>query len=283
MRQVLWQNILSVRTFPVGFSRGMARSSVMVSAVPRLKRRVGVAVSRGRGRSILEVGNGFSGTRRSSDKPGKVHIRKVDGIVHPSLFSKRAECRTDMFSRPVLSASSSASGSVAFLKRISCSVERKLQGVGARKRPAPAGVRGTASARHPAPIVAIATKRRSHSMEAGSRVLSKVVRTGTGRKSGAAVRGKPGSGVNCVPAVRRAVVSGQSHEGVGQAYARHQDVLETERHHEPEAPDVHVNNEAGNIGFLLGNRRSRLAARRSGGGVDEIMQPQYPGRSIGFF
>ncbi|MBN3867126.1 hypothetical protein [Gluconobacter kondonii] len=35
--------------------------------------------------------------------------------------------------------------------------------------------------------------------------------------------------------------------------------------------------------FLLGHRDARLAARRSGGGVDEIMQPQYPGRSIGFF
>jgi len=83
--------------------------------------------------------------------------------------------------------------------------------------------------------------------------------------------------------MRRAVVSGQPHEGVGQAYARHQDVLESGHHHEPEAPDVHVNDEAGNVGFLPGNRRSRLTARRSGGGVDEIMQPQYPGRSIGFF
>ncbi|WP_158093539.1 hypothetical protein [Gluconobacter sp. DsW_056] len=35
--------------------------------------------------------------------------------------------------------------------------------------------------------------------------------------------------------------------------------------------------------FLLGHREARLAARRSAGGVDEIMQPQYPGRSIGFF
>ncbi|OUI83058.1 hypothetical protein HK22_11035 [Gluconobacter sp. DsW_056] len=54
-------------------------------------------------------------------------------------------------------------------------------------------------------------------------------------------------------------------------------------YHDTEVVNDRLEHEVRGGDFLLGHREARLAARRSAGGVDEIMQPQYPGRSIGFF
>ncbi len=296
MRKAIWRNILSIRTFPVGTSRGMARRSVLVSAVPRLKRRIKVASSRGRGRSVWEVGNGFSGPCRGLDAPGKVFVRKAESIVHAPLFSGHTKFRSGMMvrsvqssSRPVSSVMKTKSRAaivpdiVVARKQVSRPVEKPVRSVGTWTRSAPAIARGMAAVRRPIPIAAVAMKRRRHNAAAGAPVLRKAVRTGVRGGGRAAARSNIVNGVSYVPVVRRAVTSGQSHEGIGQEHARHQPVLGSEHYHEPEASDAHLDHGAGHVDFLLGNRRSRLTARRSGSGVDEIMQPQYPGRSIGFF
>lgn len=296
MRQAMWRNILSIRAFPVGFSRGMARSSVLVSAVPRLKRRVGVAVSRGRGCSVLQVGSGFSGPHRGPYAPGKVIVRKTEGIVHAPLISGHTKFRSGMMVRSVQSSSRPVSSVmemksraaivpdiVVARKQLSRPVEKPVRGAGTWMRSAPAIARGMAAVRRPISIAAVAMKRSHHNVAAEVPVLRKAVRTGVRGGGKAAARRNVGNGVSYVPVVRRAVASGQFHESGGQEHARHQPVLGSGRYHEPEAPDAHLDHGAGHVDFLPGNRRSRLTARRSGGGVDEIMQPQYPGRSIGFF
>lgn len=296
MREAIWRNILSIRAFHVRSSRGMARRSILVSAVPRLKRRVGVVAFRGRSHSVLEVGNRFSGTRRGSDAPDKVFVRKAESIVHAPLFSGYTKFRSGMMVRSVQSSSRPVSSVmkmksraaivpdiVVARKQISRPVEKPVRSAGTWTRVAPVIARGTAAVRRPVPIAAVAMKRRHHNAAAEFPALRKVVRTGVRGGGRAAARSNIGNGVSYVPVVRRTVASGQFHESGGQKNARHQPVLGSERHHEPEALDTHLDHGAGHVDFLLGNRRSRLTARRSGSGVDEIMQPQYPGRSIGFF
>lgn len=284
MRESIWRNILSVRTFFVGSSRGMARRSGLVTAVPRLKRPAGVTLPRVRERSGLAIGNGaFRAKHRVADAPQRGRVREAGHVFHSPLCpGRRAGRSMDVISRPVRSSVRSVPkvakkkgriaaipGVMAALKRMSQTGEKRVRGGGMPQRTAPAVGRGTSSVRSPAPVAAVVRKARRHVRGAASFVVRRAVTAETGAV--------------CVPPVRKQAVGGQSYAGTGREHDRRQVFLEPGSHREPEAPRGRLDHEVRSGDFPLDNRRSRLAARRSGGGVDEIMQPQYPGRSIGFF
>lgn len=273
MREHIWRSLLSVRTFFGASSRGLAQKSFSAAAVPRLKRQTVVTASRTRGALVSGIGVGRRGrgtdtqetvsVRRSLPVRGKQEVLRISRPlrVHAKPLSP-AEARPGMRA-PIREG-------IRALKRSVRLDGKPPRAVKAPKRLVPGIGREALLPRRVGAMAHAQPLGRVKHVVAG--VHSAVHRT-------AVTDGGPVG----VPPVRKHSVDVQSSERAGQSH----DVLPvfppSPNHHDGKIVSGDPEQKSRSDDLLSGNRRSRLAARRSGGGVDEIMQPQYPGRSIGFF
>lgn len=283
MQRNIWRSLLSVRTFFRASSGVGARKLIPVSAVPRPKKQAGVISKHVKG----HLGAIVAARREqfSSQSNGKkARALALGGKPDSGFFPESKKQRTLLVLRPHFSFSKSnpdpvektirrtaPSGIALFSKRIARSNVKQVRAIAVRHRVAcSAGREALSAKRRP---VAIAHMR------------PKGLVKPTGAKMHSAVRLalKADGGLVGVPLVRKQPVEVQTSEWSGPEHDLLQDFAVPRNHYEAEALSHRPEHEVRTDDFSSGNRRGRLAARRSGGGVDEIMQPQYPGRSIGFF
>lgn len=284
MREHIWRSLLSVRTFFAASSRELAwaHRSFPVAAVPRLKKQAGIVPSRTRGPLVSGRTVRSGGFRRRGGIQEIAPVRKSGGVFHSVLFPVREKQRAVRILRPDLSLKpfsvvAKKAGIRAALHEMTAFPKRegrldaKSGRIGmARERAAADVGRAAVSPGRGGMIERALPVRRSRPGAAG---VSPVVRR--------AVRADEGSA--CIPPVRKQTVYAPSSEGAGRGHDALPAFPALRNYHDMNTVSGDVDHEMSRDDFSFGNRRARLAARRSGGGVDEIMQPQYPGRSIGFF
>ncbi|AHK71205.1 hypothetical protein [Gluconobacter oxydans] len=284
MREHIWRSLLSVRTFFAASSRGLVwvHRSFPVAAVPRLKKQAGIVPSRIRGPLVSGRTVRGGGFQRREGIHEIAPVRKSGGVFHSVLFPVREKQRVVRILRLGLSLKpffvvaekagirAGVHEMTAFPKRKGRLDAKSGRIVVARKRAA-ADVGRTAVSPSRGGMIerALPVRRIRH----GATGVSPVVRR--------AVLVDKGS--TCIPPVRKQTVHAPSSEGAGREHDALPAFPALRNYHDRNTMSGDVDHEMRRDDFSFGNRRSRLAARRSGGGVDEIMQPQYPGRSIGFF
>lgn len=284
MREHIWRSLLSVRTFFAASSRGLVwvHRSFPVAAVPRLKKQAGIVPSRIRGALVPGRTMRGGGFQRREGIQEIAPVCKSGGVFHSVLFPVREKQRVVRILRSglplkpffVVAEKAGIRAGVhemnAFPKRKGRLDAKSGRIVAVRKRAAADVGRAVVSPGRGGMIERALPVRRIRPGAAG---VSPVVRR--------AVRADEGSA--CIPPVRKQTVHAASSEGAG----RGQDALPAfpalRNYHDRNTVSGDADHEMRRDDFSFSSRRSRLAARRSGGGVDEIMQPQYPGRSIGFF
>lgn len=284
MREHIWRSLLSVRTFFAASSRGLAwaHRSFPVAAVPRLKKQAGIVPSRTRGPLVSGRTVRGGGFRRREGIQEIAPVRKSGGVFHSVLFPVREKQRAVRILRPDLSLKpfsvvaekagirAALHEMTAFPKREGRLDAKSGRTVGARKLAAADVGRAVASPGRGGMIERALPVRRIRHGAAG---VSPVVRRAVLADEGSA----------CIPPVRKQTVHAPSSEGAGRGHDALPAFPALRNYHDRNTVNGEAHHEMRCDDFSFGNRRSRLAARRSGGGVDEIMQPQYPGRSIGFF
>lgn len=284
MREHIWRSLLSVRTFFAASSRGLAwaHRSFLVAAVPRLKKQAGIVPSRINGSLVSGRTVRGGGFRRREGIQEIASVRKSDGVFHSVLFPVREKQRVVRILRSglplkpffVVAEKTGIRAGVhemnAFPKREGRLDAKSGRIVVARKRAAADVGRAAVSPGRGGMIERALPVRRIRPGAAG---VSPVVRR--------AVRADEGS--VCIPLVRQQTVHAPSSEGAGRGHDALPAFPALRNYHDRNTVSGDADHELRRDDFSFGSRRSRLAARRSGGGVDEIMQPQYPGRSIGFF
>ncbi|TCW25225.1 hypothetical protein EDC20_1149 [Gluconobacter oxydans] len=284
MREHIWRSLLSVRTCFAASSRGLAwaQRSFPVAAVPRLKKQAGIVPSRIRGALVSGRTMRGGGFQRREGIQEIAPVRKWGGVLHSVLFPVREKQRAVRILRPglplkpfsVVAEKAGIRAAVhemtAFPKRWGRLDAKSGRTVVARKRAAADVERVMISPGRGEMIErALPVGRIRH----GATGVSPVVRR--------TIRADEGSA--CIPPVRKQTVHAPSSEGAGRGHDTLPASPVLRNYHDRNTVSGDADHEMRRDDFSFGNRRSRLAARRSGGGVDEIMQPQYPGRSIGFF
>lgn len=284
MREHIWRSVLSVRTFLASSSRGLAwvHRSFPVAAVPRLKKQAGIVPSRIRGPLVAGSTVRGGGFQRREGIHEITPVRKSGGVFHSVLFPVREKQRVVRILRPGLSLKpfsvvaekagirAGVHEMTAFPKRwgrLDAKSGRTV--VGWKRAAADVGRAAVSPGRGEMIERALPVRR----IRPGAAGVSPVVRRG--------VRADEGS--VCIPPVRKQTVHAPSSEGAGREHDALPAFPALRNYHDRNTVSGDADHELRRDDFSFGNRRSRLAARRSGGGVDEIMQPQYPGRSIGFF
>ncbi|WP_172492492.1 hypothetical protein [Gluconobacter oxydans] len=281
MREHIWRSLLSVRTFFAASSRGLAwaHRSFPVAAVPRLKKQAGIVPSRIRGLLVPGRTMRGGGFQRREGIQEIAPVCKSGGVFHSVLFPVREKQRVVRILRSglplkpffVVAEKAGIRAGVhemnAFPKRWGRLDAKSGRTVVARKRAAADVGRVMISPGRGEMIErALPVGRIRH----GATGVSPVVRR--------AVEGSA-----CIPPMRKQTVHAPSSEGARRGHDALPAFPALRNYHDRNTVSGDVDHEMRRDDFSFGNRRSRLAARRSGGGVDEIMQPQYPGRSIGFF
>lgn len=284
MREYFWRSLLSVRTFFAASSRGLAwvHRSFPVAAVPRLKKQAGIVPSCIREPLVSERTVRGGGFRRREGIQEIAPVCKSGGVFHSVLFPVREKQRVVRILRPCLplkpfSVVAEKAGIRAAVHEMTASPQRgerldaKSGRIGVARERAAADVGRAAVSPGRGGMIerALPVRRIRH----GAAGVSPVVRR--------AVRADEGSA--CIPPVRKQTVHAPSSEGVGRGHDALPAFPALRNYHDRNTVSGDADHEMRRDDFSFGNRSSRLAARRSGGGVDEIMQPQYPGRSIGFF
>ncbi len=285
MREHIWRSLLSVRTFFTTSSIGLAwtHRSLSVAAVPRLKKQVGIVPS-GIGRPLVSGSTGRGGGfQRRKSIQGIAPVRKSGGVLHSVLFPVREKQRVVRILRPGLPllkpfpAVAEKAGIHAAVHEMTASPKRgeRLDAksgrtMGGRKQIAADVGRAVVSLDRRGMIErALPVRRIRH----GASGVYPVVRR--------AVLADESS--VCIPPVQKQTVHVPSSAGAGRGHDALPAFPALRNYHDRNTVSGDADHEMRRDDFSFGNRGSRLAARRSGGGVDEIMQPQYPGRSIGFF
>lgn len=284
MREHIWRSLLSVRTFLASFSRGLAwvHRSFPVAAVPRLKKQAGIVPSRIRGPLVSGRTVRGGGFQRREGIQEIAPVRKSGGVLHSVLFPVREKQRVVRILRPDLP-----------LKPFSVVAEKVGIRAAVHEMTASPKRGGRLDAKSGRAVVA----RKRAAADVGQVIISpgrggmieRVLPVGRIRPGAAGVSPVVRRAVlaaessACIPPVRKQTVHAPSSEGAGGEHDALSAFPALRNYHDRNTVSGDVDHEMGRDDFSFGNRRSRLAARRSGGGVDEIMQPQYPGRSIGFF
>lgn len=286
MREDIWRSLLSAGTFFGSSSRGLAwaHRSFLVAAVPRLKKPVGIVPSPIR--KLLVSGSTVrgGGIQRREGIQEIAPVRKSGAVFRSVSFPVREKERVVRILRPDLPLLKpffefaetagirvAAHEIISFKKRfgrLDVKSERIVEG---RKRASADVGRVTISSGRGGIIKRTFPVGRSRPGTAG---MFPVVRWTAVRADESSI---------CIPPVRRQTVHAFSSERAGRGHDALPAFPTLRNDHDKNTVSGDADHEMRRDDFLFGNRKSRLAARRSGGGVDEIMQPQYPGRSIGFF
>ncbi len=280
MREDIWRNILLVRTFFGQSASGMLRRGALVSAVPRLRKSGWATTLRARRPPGFAVRMAHSGSRETSSTRSVPGAGKPTGSRYGALFSKRREPQVSMPRSFSVRSVVALVGNKGRIKRVSAlpvsSRQRSQlrveedQYVSKKKRIDLDFGRGLSSERRAGVL-----KKISHSKpvrRVGSDVHSEI--RGVARASGKSL---------FVPPPRSLPLTEEAYGTIGREQNSQHVFSGARPYHDTEVVNDRLEHEVRSGDFLLGHRDARLAARRSGGGVDEIMQPQYPGRSIGFF
>ncbi len=280
MREAIWRNILLVRTFFDQSARGLLRRGESVSAVPRLRKQGGVTTLRARSHlgSVIRITR--SETQAVSNNREAPSTGKPTGLRYGALSLRRKEIQLSMprssSVRPVV-ASVGNKGRAKRVSALSVSARQVFQPrvehsqyVSIKKHFSFDTGEGSSSARRMGVFGKISRPKPVRRM--GTDMLS-VVRGAT-RGAGNSL---------FVPPPRALFAKDRVYETTGQEQHPQHVFSGSRTYHDTEVVNDRLEHEVRGGDFLLGHREARLAARRSGGGVDEIMQPQYPGRSIGFF
>lgn len=286
MREDIWRSLLSAGTFFVSSSRGLAwtHRSFPVAAVPRLKKPVGIVPSPIRKLVVSESTVRGGGFQRKEGIQEIAPVRKSDAVFRSVLFPVRKKERVVRILRPDLpllkpfSEGAETAGIrvgvhkfISFKKRFGRLDVKLGRTVEARKRASADVGRVTISLGRRGIIERISPVGRSRLGTAG---MSPVVRWTAVRADESSI---------CIPPVSRQTVHASSSKRAGRGHDALPAFPALRNYHDRNTVSGDADHEMRCDDFSFGNRKSRLAARRSGGGVDEIMQPQYPGRSIGFF
>ena len=280
MRENIWRNILLVRTFFGQSARGMLRRETLVSAVPRLRKSGWAKTVRARSPLGGAVRMAYSGTRETSSTRSVPGTGKPTGLRNEAHFSRRKGDEVSMLpSFPVRSVVALA-GNKGRITRISTFPNSPRQMSQLR-------VKQDKIVSNKKRINLVS--RRVVSLERRSGLLERIFPSKSTRRVGSAASSvvlekMRRSGNSVFVPQARPLFAGEGAYGTTGEEQKSQHVFSGGRsYHETEIVNDRLEHEVRSGDFLLGHRDARLAARRSGGGVDEIMQPQYPGRSIGFF
>lgn len=279
MREDIWRNILLVRTFFDQSARGLLRRGEWVSAVPRLRKQGGVKTLRARSHlgSVIRITR--SETQAVSNNREAPGTWKPTGLRYGALSLRRKEIQLSMprssSVRPVV-ASVGNKGRAKRVSALSVSARQVFQSrvkqgqyVSIKKLFGLDAGGGSSSARPTGVFEKISRPK-------------PVRRTGTDMQS--VIRGATrGAGNSLFVPPKALFAKDRVYETTGQEQHPQHVFSGSRTYHDTEVVNDRLEHEVRGGNFLLGHREARLAARRSGGGVDEIMQPQYPGRSIGFF
>lgn len=280
MRKTFWRNILLIRPFFVGSSVALMRGSLLRAAVPRIKRQAGVAGVRKR--PVFSKNMTSVRTRPNILVNEVARVQDMTRGVMPSVpyarilrhgsevlaplqvsFPEKAQKFTGKTCRPSVKwQMDSVTNKVVGRNR------KDFSAFNLRKRTVLSVTAAASAVRHPTSPKVVGAGRQYRFDHENGQVLHKATISQEGALHVPRVR----QSVSVESAVHRDGQEKRSLSGMDREIARH----------DAQFHELYSGSDVKDTNFSLGDRRVRMAARRSGSGVDEIMQPQYPGRSIGF-
>lgn len=280
MRENIWRNILLVRTFFGQSARGMLRRETPISAVPRLRKSGWAKTAHARNHPGIAVRMAYSGTRETSSTRSVPGAGKPTGLRNEAHFSRQKGDEVSMLPSFSVRSVVALAGNKGRIKRVSTF---------------PNSPRQMSQLRVKQDKIVSNKKRinfvfrRTVSPERQLGLLERIFPSKSARRVGSAASSvvletMRRSGNSLFVPQARPLLAGEGMYGTTGREEKSQHVFSEARpSHNTEIVNDRLEHEVRSGDFILGHRDARLAARRSGGGVDEIMQPQYPGRSIGFF